>query len=266
MRNLVLALLKYKDHLILLVAVSLSIIILLKNDTPNIHIIRGKFSDTFSIISSPFAWIRSMTYLQEETKLLREKNVQLKLQMESMLQAEAQYQKMRELVGFNQDSSLMLMAGEVVNMGASSNLSSITLDIGSDHGVKVGQPVIIPEGVVGKTVIVGRKTTIVQIINDVNYRLSVRILPSGNAGILHYLSDNICEVRELQKNAEISIGDKVVTSGFSQIYPKNLPVGKVIQVLDDRSSFQKVVRIRIKPNLGALMYVFIVVGGQDGLD
>ena len=42
--------------------------------------------------------------------------------------------------------------------------------------------------------------------------------------------------------------------------------GGFIEVLDDRSSFQKVVRIRIKPNLGALMYVFIVMGGQDGLD
>ncbi len=266
MRNVVLALLKYKDHFILLIAVSLSLTILLKNDSPNVHIIRGKFSDTFSIISSPFAWMRSMTQLQEETQLLREKNVQLTLQMESMLQAEAQFHKMRELVGFKQDSSLTLLAGQVVNMGASSNLSSITIDIGSDHGVKVGQPVVVPEGVVGKTIVVGKNTTIVQIINDVNYRLSVRILPSGTAGILQFLNDNICEVRELQKNAEISIGDKVVTSGFSKIYPKNLPVGEVVEVLDERSSFQKVARIRIKPNLGALMYVFIVSGAQDGLD
>ena len=46
---------------------------------PNVHIIRGKFSDTFSIISSPFAWTRSMIQLQDETQLLREKNVQLTL-------------------------------------------------------------------------------------------------------------------------------------------------------------------------------------------
>ena len=266
MRNFVLALLKYKDHFILLVAVSLSLTILLKNDSPNVHIIRGKFSDTFSIISSPFAWMRSMIQLQDETQLLREKNVQLTLQMEAMLQSEAQFHDMRKLVGFKQDSSLTLIAGQVVNMGASSNLSSITIDIGSNDGVKVGQPVVVPGGVVGKTVVVGKNTTVVQIINDVNYRLSVRIIPSGSVGILQFLNNNNCEVRELQKNAEISIGDKVVTSGFSQIYPKNLPVGEVIEVLDERNSFQKVARVRIKPNLGALMYVFIVMGGQDGLD
>lgn len=207
-----------------------------------------------------------MTHLQEETQLLREKNVQLSLKMETMLQAESQFNRMKSLVGFKQDSSLTLLAGQVVNMGASSNLSSVTLDIGSNHGVKVGQPVVVPEGVVGKTVVVGENTTVVQIINDVNYRLSVRIIPSGTAGILQFLDNNICEVRELQKNSEISIGDKVVTSGFSQIYPKNLPVGEVVEVLDERGSFQKVARIRIKPNLSALMYVFIVTGAQDGLD
>lgn len=266
MRNFVLTFLKYKDHIILLVALSLSFSILLKNDSPNIHIIRGKFSDTFSIITSPLAWMRSMAQLQEETQLLREKNIQLSLKMETMLQAEVKFDQMSKLIGFKEESNLALMAAQVINTGASSNLSSITLDIGSVDGVKKGQPVVTPEGVVGKTVVVGENTTLVQIINDVNYRLSVRILPAGNVGILQYLNENICEVRELQKNAEISVGDKVVTSGFSQIYPRNLPVGEVVEVFDERGSFQKVARVRIKPNLGALMYVFIVMKDFNDLD
>ena len=48
MRSLYLALLKYKDHLVFLLAVFFSLGILLKNDSPNIYLIRGKFSDTFS--------------------------------------------------------------------------------------------------------------------------------------------------------------------------------------------------------------------------
>jgi len=112
-------------------------------------------------------------------------------------------------------------------------------------------------------VVVGKKSSIVQIINDVNFRLSVRILPSGNSGILRFLKDDICEIRELQKNAEISIGDNVVTSGFSQIYPKNLPVGEVIEVVNERGSFQKVAKVRIKPKIGSLLHVFIIVSDLD---
>ena len=217
MRKFYLALLRYKDHFIFLIAVTLSLTLLLKNDASDILIIRGKFTDYFSIISSPFSWVKSMIVLQEETELIRQKNMQLTLELETLLMAQEENNILRDFLRFKRESNLKLLAARVVNMGASSNLSSITLDIGSDHGVKVNQPVIVPEGVIGKTVVVGKKSTIVQIIKDVNYRISVRILPSGNAGILQFISDDICEVRELQKNTEISIGNKVVTVSYTHL-------------------------------------------------
>jgi rod shape-determining protein MreC len=111
-----------------------------------------------------------MTQLQEETQYLRDKNIQLTLEMEAMLMAQGENNDLRDLLGFKRQSNLQLLPARVVNMGSSSNLSSITLDIGSDHGVKVNQPVLVPEGVVGKTVVVGKTSTIVQIIKDGNYR------------------------------------------------------------------------------------------------
>ncbi|MBT3479507.1 MAG: rod shape-determining protein MreC [Candidatus Marinimicrobia bacterium] len=207
-----------------------------------------------------------MTQLQEETQFLREKNIQLTLELESLLNAEKENVSLRYLLRFKRESQLKLMAAKVVNMGASSNLSSITLDIGSNHGVLVNQPVLVPGGVIGKTVVVGKESTIVQIINDINYRLSVRTMPSGNTGILRYIANDICEIRELQKNAKISIGDKVVTSGFSQIYPKNLPVGEVVEVIDERGSFQKIAKVRIQPKLGALLNVFLVIEEINEVD
>ena len=263
MRNLYLFFLKYKDHFIFLFIVFFSSYILLQNDNPNIHIIRGKFSDKFSIISSPLAWLRSMSRLEIETQLLREKNIQLSLKLESMLNANEEYKALLHLLKLKEDSDLELIAANVINSGASANLSSITIDIGSNEGVKLNQTVLVAEGVIGKTVVVGKKSSIVQIINDVNFRLSVRILPSGNSGILRFLKDDICEIRELQKNAEISIGDNVVTSGFSQIYPKNLPVCEVIEVVNERGSFQKVAKVRIKAKIGSLLHVFIIVSDLD---
>ncbi len=263
MRNLYLFFLKYKDHFIFLFFVFSSFTILLQNDNPNTHLIRAKFSDKFSVISSPFAWMRSMSQLEKETLLLREKNIQLTLKMESMLKENEEYQSLLKLLELKEDSDIELIAANVINSGSSSNLSSITLDIGEKHGIKRGQAVMTPEGIIGKTIVVGNSSSVVQVLNDANFRLSVRILPSGNAGILRHLKDDICEVRELQKNAQISIGDNVVTSGFSQIYPKNLPVGEVIEVLDERGSFQKVAKVRIGTNIGSLLHAFIIVSDID---
>ncbi len=259
MRSLYLALLKYKDHLVFLLAVFFSLGILLKNDSPNIYLIRGKFSDTFSFIFAPTAWIKNMSQLQEETQLLRQKNIQLSLQLESALIDHDENKSLKRLLNFKNESSMVLLPAKVLNMGISSNISSITLNVGSNDGVKVNQPVLVPDGVIGKTLIVGETSTIVQSISDVNFRLSVRIYPSGATGILRYLNSNICEIREIQKNAEISIGDNVVTSGFSYIYPDDLPVGEVIELIEERGSFQKVAKIRISPNLSSILNVFIIV-------
>ena len=62
-------------------------------------------------------------------------------------------------------------------------------------------------------------------ISDNNFRLSVRIMPSGAVGILRWYDANVCKVYEVQKNVDINIGDRVITSGFSKIYPPKLPVG-----------------------------------------
>ena len=82
MRSLYLTLLKYKDHFLFLLAVSLSLVFLLNNESPDVYLIRGKTSDFFSFINSPLAWVKNMTQLQKETELLREKNIQLSLQLE----------------------------------------------------------------------------------------------------------------------------------------------------------------------------------------
>jgi rod shape-determining protein MreC len=263
MRNFYLFFLKYKDHFIFLFIVFFSSFLLLQNDNPNIHIIRGKVSDKFSIITTPLAWYRSMIRLENETHILREKNIQLSLKIESMLNANDEYKSLLKLLKLKDASNLELIAANVINSGSSANLSSVTIDIGSNDGIKLNQTVLVSEGVIGKTVVVGNNSSIVQIINDVNFRLSVRVLPSGNSGILRFLKDDICEIRELQKNSEISIGDNVVTSGFSQIYPKNLPVGEVIEVVNERGSFQKVAKVRIKAKIGSLLHVFVIINDLD---
>ena len=95
MRSLYLVLLKYKDHFVFFLAVILSLNILLRNDSPNIYLIRGKFSDFFSFVNYPIAWVKNMSQLQYETQLLREKNIQLSLQLESILVEHEENKRLR---------------------------------------------------------------------------------------------------------------------------------------------------------------------------
>ena len=73
------------------------------------------------------------------------------------------------------------------------------------------------------------------------------------------IKGNTGQIREVQKNVDIGIGNKVVTSGFSDIYPAGLPVGTVEGVYEDRASFQKVVNITLPNDMSAFQYVFVII-------
>ena len=263
MHSFYLSILKKKEHLLFILLIAFSLNLLLKNDTPNSILVRAKFLDSFSFISSPSMWLKTIIQLEEETQLLREKNLQLTLQSEEMVRSYQENINLKKLLDYKRDSNFDLVASKVLNMGSSSNLSSITINVGSDDGVKENLPIIIPEGVIGKTIFAGKSTTLVQLITDVNFRASVRIYPSGSVGILRFLRDDICEVREVQKNAEIKLGDTVLTSGFSDIYPPNLKIGSVIEIQDEIGSFQKIVKVRISSKIGSLLNVFVVRNGNN---
>ena len=221
-------------------------------------IIRGKATDVVSFFSSPFAWIQSLMFLEKENQVLREKNLELSLQVESMLNLQNENNALMEMLEFKKNKKFIIKSAKVVNKGIQPNLLSIIIDRGTIDGVKNNLPVLTPKGVVGKTIEASKNNSIVQLISDTNFRLSTRILPSGATGILRFVNGETAEIREVQKNVVINIGDKVVTSGFSDIYPAGLPVGTVKGVYQDRGSFQKVVSIYLPNDLNAFQHVFII--------
>jgi len=221
-------------------------------------IVRGKAIEVVSFFSSPFTWVQSLMFLEEENQVLRKKNLVLSLQVESMLNLQNENNALMEMLDFKKNKKFIIKSAKVVNKGIQPNLLSIIIDRGIIDGLKNDLPVLTPKGVVGKTIETSKNNSIVQLISDANFRLSTRILPSGATGILRFINGETAEIREVQKNVAVNIGDKVVTSGFSDIYPAGLPVGTVKGVYQDRGSFQKVVSITLPNDLNAFQHVFII--------
>jgi rod shape-determining protein MreC len=168
--------------------------------------------------------------------------------------------RLEELLDFQRESKMTILPARVIKMGISPYLSSsLSIDVGLESGVEENNPVITPKGIIGKTTIVGDNAAIVQLINDVNFRLSVRIKPSGSTGILRWLDGDLYLIKEVQKNANVDIGNKVVTSGFSDIFPNDLPVGEVVNITDERGRFQKSVVVQINENIGSIINLFVIM-------
>ena len=87
MQKIYLSIVKKRDHFVFVILISISFSFLLNNDSTNTLLIRAKFLDSFSFITKPSMWIKSVSQLEEETQLLREKNLQLTLQSDAMIDA-----------------------------------------------------------------------------------------------------------------------------------------------------------------------------------
>ena len=260
MRTFYLILIKHKDIFALIFSIILSLMMLTNGDSDNIRLLRSKANRFFTYIYSPITWVRTMALIEEEASLLREKNLQLSFQLESMRHLLDENSRLKKLLNFKRESKLNIYPARVINMGASPHLSSsLTIDIGSESGVSVNDPIMTPNGIIGKTVIIDESESIVQLINDVTFRLSVRIKPSNSTGILRWLDKDLYLIKEVQKNSNVEVGNQIVTSGFSDIFPSDLPVGEVIKITDERGRFQKSVIVKINENIGSIMNLFVIV-------
>ena len=259
MRNLLLFIIKNKDHFVFVITVTLSISLLFNRNNDEMSVVRGFSSDIISFLSSPMVKMKSLAIVSEENKFLREKNLQLNLQLESILYAADENENLRELLDFKRKTKLKIIPASIINKGIQTNIKALTIDVGSTDSVLTNQAVLTPYGVIGKTIQIGKNSAIVQSISDNNFRLSVRIMPSGAVGILRWFDSNICKVYEVQKNVDVNIGDRVITSGFSKIYPPKLPVGTVSGVYDERGSYQKVINVNIQNDFESIQNVFVVL-------
>ena len=141
MRGLYLAIVRNKDHLLFALALVFSSFLLLNSDDPRMHVIRGKAIDVVAFISSPMTWVKSLMFLEEKNQLLREKNLALSLQVESMLNLQRENDQLLNMLDFKRQTKLILKPARVINKGVQSNLLSIVIDAGKRDGIKPNQAV-----------------------------------------------------------------------------------------------------------------------------
>ena len=143
-------------------------------------------------------------------------------------------------------------------------MSSIIINRGANDGVLQNLAVLSSRGVVGKITSVSESSSEVQLISDVNFRLSVKIAPDEVEGILRWIGNDICEIVELKKISDIEIGDIVLTSNLSIYFPPNLPVGEVVSIFEKSDSSNRIVRMKLFSDLSKINQLFIIL--NEGIE
>ncbi|MBF89139.1 MAG: rod shape-determining protein MreC [Candidatus Marinimicrobia bacterium] len=247
-----------RDWFSLLCAIFFSLIILNNNNSHNIQLIRGKTNSVFSVFFIPGNWLKDLGTLKSENDNLKNKILQLSLFNSELLRYKNENEELREMLDYKNNTELSIIPGKVTSRGLSPLLTAITIDVGPGYNLMPNMPIVNVEGIVGKTISVTSQTALVQLLTDYSFRLSVKLQETETIGILRWRKGDIFEVWEIPRASNVNIGDRIVTSGYSDIFPSDLPVGKVIKIIDRPEMLHKIAIGSAYVDFNSLGHVFVI--------
>ncbi len=190
--------------------------------------------------------------LQDEVARLREEEA-------SFAEDAAQGRRLQRLLAFREKYALTNVAAQVIGTSGSERSHVLYLDKGSDDGLKPDQPVITPDGVVGKIRDVFPHSSQLLLINDPSSGAGVILANTRIRAILRGSATGQVQIDDLTADSRIKVGEPVITSGGDLVFPRGLPVGTIESIAPD-PLHQPYTAILIKPavDLNRLEEVLVI--------
>lgn len=172
----------------------------------------------------------NLTADQQTLSELRQENERLTARNTELEEAEQTAARLQDLLALQSTYSLQSTAARIISGSSDSWTDTVTLDKGSSAGLSVGMPVTDSSGAIGQIIECGTTSSVVRLITDENSGVSAMVQSSRAQGVLKGSADGTLHLTLIGTDQTVDVGDTVVTSGLGGIFPKGLPLGKVISV------------------------------------
>jgi rod shape-determining protein MreC len=191
--------------------------------------IGGFFSRLFTSVFRPGT-------LEDENQALKEQIAIYEYKINGMSEMEQENQRLKQMLNYiEQAPEYDYIIGRVIMKEPGYWFDVFDINVGVNQGVEEGDAVITPDGLAGRVLKVGGNYSTVVAIIDSRVSVSAVIERTRDNGIVKggmQLSDEggLCSMSFLPLDADLQVGDRVVTSGLGGVFPKGLYVGQVSQV------------------------------------
>ncbi len=179
--------------------------------------------------------------------------------------------RLRELLGLQEQAPQRFVAASVVRSGTAGSESMFYLDVGSEDGVQVGDPVVMRNGRVGLVGVVQQVQESRSMGMDwshPDFSVSAVSVDGNVSGIVEPRRGDFREMDRLLLNGVpyyefLDPGTLIMTSGLGGVYPRGIPVGEVLEVAEEEGEWRRAYWLRPVVEPGSATHVLVLVGDSS---
>lgn len=209
------------------------------------------------------AYFYKFDELVEENNALRERIAELEKQNYDAAELEERSAWMSSFLEMKTQHTDFKMLSASVTGRESGNYSKIlTIDVGTGAGVQLNMPVVTSEGIVGQITELGYNWAKVTTIVEAQSAVGAYIERTDEAGIcegaFELSADGLCRLSYLPAEADVKVGDRVLSTGFGSVYPRGLVIGYVETVGINEFTRSPDVTVKCAADFSELTQVMII--------
>lgn len=180
--------------------------------------------------------LATRTHLLEENRQLRERQLEMQVRLQKFASLETENARLRAMLQSSTKVAERLLVAELMAVDLDPFKRQVLLNKGAQDGVFEGHPLLDAKGVMGQVVHVSPFTATAMLLTDPSHAIPVQVNRNGLRAIaLGTGEPTRLDLPHIPNNADIAVGDLLVTSGLGQRFPSGYPVARVIEVEIDPS-------------------------------
>ena len=179
--------------------------------------------------------------LEDENGRLKRDNASLIQEINRYREGYLENIRLQKLLALKERTNHHTIAAMVIGRDQTSIIKTILINKGTSHGLRLDLPVIADQGVVGRIVETSAHVSRVLLLIDENSNIDALIQENRIQGILQGAASLGCSLKYVAKTETVNVGNIIVSSGLSGLFPKGLLLGVVKNVeKTDSGLFQKI--------------------------
>lgn len=218
----------------------------------------------FNPIKDFFSDVTQLGRTSNQIEKLEAENAELKLQLLNRKNADGQLQQLEEILDLAGAAEYKIVNTKVISHGSSQSFAqTITIDSGSNAGIKKNMTVLSQFGLAGVVKDVYPNSALIQLASDPSFKVGARIAGSQQIGILTGQGNRSANLQLLDNSTTVKVGDVLLARGSiaNRPFVPGVPLGYVSRVDNSAGAIAQTATVRYYTNFATLGVVAVVVSG-----